>query len=68
MVAYLREVVAKGGSTVVTEISLTEVDERSSDEFAVNENSEGERNFILSCKTCIGTHMRHNIEKFEIRT
>lgn len=39
-----------GNSVAVTEISSTEVDERSSDEFAVNENSEGERNFVLSLR------------------
>ena len=33
-----------GNSVAMTEISLTEVDKRSSDEFGVNENSEGERN------------------------
>ena len=33
-----------GNSVAVTEISLTKVDIRSSDEFAVNGNSEGERN------------------------
>ena len=32
-----------GNSVVVTEISSTEEDERSSDEFAVNENSKGEK-------------------------
>ena len=37
-------------SVAETEISSTEVDERSSGKLAVNENSEGERNFILSLR------------------
>ena len=44
-----------GNSVAVTEISSTEADKRSSDEFAVNENIEGERNFLLSFKTYIST-------------
>ena len=44
-----------GNSVAVTEISSAEVDGRSSDEFVVNENSEGERKLVLSFNTYINT-------------